>query len=925
MRSFTIRLSAGIAAVAAMTVVSPTRVETQVNPLAFDQGASGLGLALRQLPVEGTVLYVTAHPDDENNGVLVAFNRGRGLKTSLLTVTRGDGGQNEIGPELFQAIGILRGEELMAVHKYDGADQYHTRAFEFGYSFSVEETLQKWGKEEILGDVVRVIRRVRPDVILTMNREGTGGGQHHQTSARLAQEAFRVAADPTKFPEQIREGLRPWQPRKIYQAGGGAGFSAVGEAGPSGAVRVPTGEFDPLLGMTWEQFGQIARGNHKCQGTGQLEAFPGDSAGSYVLYDSEPKIGAAEKDMLDGVDMKLTRLAGFAAGQEAKLPTLNQDLTAIAAAAQTALDSFDARSPKKSAAPIADGLAKVRKLRDAVRASTLTADSKAELDWRLTRKEEDFMKALRLANGIEVRVTSPDGDVVRGQSIDVTTQVFNVGTEPLKVDEVKLNVPQGWTATLKSGQPGDVQPRQAAVVTYTVTVGPNARYSQPYWKVHPGVDRYDLDVPADQTLPWSPPDITASVRYTVGGTTATQNSPAYYRYDGPWVGGEKQKVVNIVPSVSLAMTPDIAVVPLTGAGKRKEFRVALKNNERTGGAVTMKLEAPAGWTVAPATATVNFSVENEEMTTQFFVTPPARLTPGSVNIKAVATRDGKEYREGYQVIAYNHIQERHLFHPAQSEVKTIDVNVPANLRIGYVMGTGDKTADAIEQLGATVEMLTPSDVAFGDLSRFSTIVLGIRAYEVRGDVRGYNARLLDFAKNGGHLVVQYNKSAMNQLGAGSAGAGAGGFRGMDPGAGPGGGGGRGGRGGGAPPQSPYLPFPGSITSNRVTVEEAPIRVVDTGSPVLTEPNRITAKDYEGWVQERGLYFFGAADPRYKDVLAATDPWPYNAGEKTGLLTEAQLGKGTWTYVGLGLWRQLPAGTPGAYRILANLIAKPRLK
>ena len=914
MRRSTFRLTVGLAAVAALTLASSRPVATQINPLAFDQGASGLGLALRQLPVEGSVLYVTAHPDDENNGVLVAFNRGRGLKTSLLTVTRGDGGQNEIGSELFQAIGVLRGEELMAVHKYDGADQYHTRAFEFGFSFSVEETLQKWGKEEIMADVVRVIRRVRPDVILTMNREGTGGGQHHQTTARLAQEAFRIAADPTRFPEQIREGLRPWQPRKVYQAGSGPGFSAVGEATPAGSVRIGTGTFDPLLGMTWEQFGQLARGNHKCQGTSQLEAFAGDTAGIYQLYDSQPKVATAESDPLQGIDTSLARLAVFAAGQESKIPTLTDDLAAIAASAKAALDSFDARSPHASAAPVATGLTKVRQLRDAVRASTLTADAKAELDWRLTRKEDDFMNALRLAQGVDVRVTSPDGDVVRGQSVDVTAQVFNVGVDPLRVDAVQLNVPQGWTAVLKSGQPADVAPRKTATLVYTVTVGPNARYSQPFWKVHPGVDRYDIEIPADQTLPWSPPDITATVRYSTAGTSASIMSPAYYRYDGPWVGGEKQKVVNVVPSVSLTLSPDIAVVPIASAGKRKEFRVSLKNSEKTGGAVQIKLAAPTGWTVTPASATVNFSVENEEMSAQFFVTPPLKLASGVMDVSAVATRDGKEYREGYQVIAYNHIQERHLFHPATSTVKVIDVNVPAGLRIGYIMGTGDQTAEAIRQLGATVELLTPSDVAFGDLSRFSTIVIGIRAYEVRGDVRGYNERLLDFARNGGHLVVQYNKVAMNQLGAGSAGAGAGGFRGSDS----------GGRGG-APVSSPYVPYPGAITSNRVTVEEAPVRVVDTGAQALSEPNKITAADFQSWVQERGLYFFGANDPRYKDLLAATDPWAYNPGEKSGLLTTAVLGRGSWTYVGLGLWRQLPAGTPGAYRILANLISQPRRK
>lgn len=300
------------------------------------------------------------------------------------------------------------------------------------------------------------------------------------------------------------------------------------------------------------------------------------------------------------------------------------------------------------------------------------------------------------------------------------------------------------------------------------------------------------------------------------------------------------------------------------------------------------------------------------MTAQFFVTPPTKVTPGEAEIRAVAVRGDETFREGYQVIAYNHIQTRHLFHPATSKIKMIDVVVPPNLQVGYVMGTGDEVPDAIRQLGATVTMLSADDIAFGNLSKYSTIVLGIRAYEKRPDLRAYNQRLFDFARNGGHLVVQYNKTAMNQLGGGQAGPPPGGFT---------GGGGRGGGRGAnaAPPSSPYVPYPGGITSNRVTVEEAPIRVLEDGTLEMTRPNRITAADFEGWVQERGLYFFGANDPRYTDILAATDPWAFNPGEKKGMLTAAQLGKGTWTYVGLGLWRQLPAGTPGAYRILANLI------
>jgi LmbE family N-acetylglucosaminyl deacetylase len=933
---------------AAAVGLAPHAASTQVTPVRFDQGATGLGLALRQLPVEGSVLYVTAHPDDENNGVLVALNRGRGLKTALLTVTRGDGGQNEIGPELFQAIGILRSEELAGVHKFDGADQYFTRAYEFGYSFSVEETFDKWGREEILRDVVRVVRSVRPDVMLTMNRDGTAGGQHHMGSARLAQEAFRAAADPARFPEQIAEGLRPWQARKIYQAAGGPGgggqagafVTAPGQPAPGAAVRVSTGDYDALLGMSWAQFGQLARAYHQCQGTGQLEAYPGAAAGTYALYDSEPRVQSAESDPLDGIDTSLGRLARFAAGEEARLPSLARDLTAIEASARAALDAFDARAPHKTLPHLSAGLARVRQLRAAVDASALSAGPKAELGWRLDRKAADFAKALQLAQGLVVYVTASDGNVVRGQTFRVTAQVFNTGPEPVAVGRVALNVPAGWTAERESGDSGSLAYNTSATYTYAVTVGPGARFSQPYWKLRPGVDRYDIEVPEHHTLPWSPPDVTATVAYVAAGVDATVTAPAIYRYDGPWVGGEKQKVVNIVPALSVKLTPSVAVVPIAAAGSRREFRVTVANNTPAGGTATVRLETPAGWRVEPASATLTFGVEEEEVTAQFFVTPPARLTPGSTSIRAVATRDGQSFAEGYQVIAYHHIQSRHLYHPATSSVKIVDVTVPAALQVGYVMGTGDEVPEALRQLGATVTMLGPDDVAFGDLSRFSTIVLGIRAYEKRADVRAYNQRLLDFARAGGHLVVQYNKVAMNQLGAGAAGsvggfgggarggAGAGGRGAGAGGAGlvgapPAGTGGRGGRGAAAPPASPYVPFPGGVTSNRVSVEEAPIRVLEEGTVELTGPNRITAADFQGWVQERGLYFFGAGDPRYTDLLGATDPWPNNPGEKRGLLTVAKLGRGTWTYVGLGLWRQLPAGTVGAYRIMANLIARPR--
>ncbi len=893
--------SATALAAVALTLVVSTPATGQVTPLAHDQGAIGLGLALRHLPVEGSMLYVTAHPDDENNGVFVALNRGRGLKTALFTLTRGDGGQNEIGPELFQAIGVLRTEELNAVHRYDNAAQYYSRAFEFGYSFSVEETFDKWGKDEILRDVVRVIRMARPDVILTMPREAPGGGQHHQASARLAAEAFRAAADPARFPDQIAAGLRPWQARKIYEAASGSPGAGMGgpETGAKNTTAISTADFDPLLGMSWNQFGALSRGNHLCQGMGQLEARPGAGMARFSLVDSEPAVTGSEADLFAGIDITLGRIAAFARGQESKIESLTSSLATIDGYAKAANTAFDVRTPHKTLPPLAAGLAKLRTLRDEVKASTLTAGARDEILFRLDRKIGDFERAFALAQGLVVHVTVNDGNVIRGQSFDVTASVFNTGAVPVAIDDVTLNVPSGWTATLKNGAPKSLDYNQSATLTYAVTVGPQARYSQPYWTITPGVDRYTLAIPEHFGLPWSPPDVTADVRYTTTGVSAVLTSPAYFRYEGPWVGGEKQKVVNIVPALSVTLTPDVAIVPIAAAGRKREFRVTVLNNAPTGGAATVRLEAPAGWTVEPQEAALSFSLEEEEMTARFFVTPPTTLKEGAVEIKAVATRDGVEYREGYRVIAYDHIQARHLYEPAASHVKVIDVAVAPNLSIGYVMGSGDEVPTAIAQLGANVTLLSSDDIAFGNLAKFSTIVLGIRAHEKRADLRAYNQRLLDFVRGGGHVLVQYNKVDFNQLGSR-----------LDFNAPP-------------PATSPFAPYPGIVLRDRVTVEEAPIKVLAADRIEMNTPNKIGDVDFAGWVQERGLYFFGAKDARYVDILAAADPWPKNPGEKKGLLTVAPVGNGTWTYVGLGLWRQLPAGTPGAYRILANLISRPR--
>jgi LmbE family N-acetylglucosaminyl deacetylase len=874
-------------------LLAPPPGGAQLEPLAFDRGASGLALALRRVGVAGRVLYVTAHPDDENNAVLVRLSRGLGLHTALLTVTRGEGGQNAIGPELFQALGVLRTEELMAMHRYDGVEQFFGRAYEFGYSFSVEETYEKWGREETLGDVVRVVRTFRPDVILTLPLEARGGGMHHQAVARLARDAFRAAADPLRFPGQ---GLRPWQPRKIYQ--GGTGGYPMELPGPP--VRVPTGVYDPVFGLTWQQVGSRERSLHRCQGVSQILADPGPAEAVYYLVDSEPRVSGPEVDVLDGIDTTLRGLAALAPGS----PSLVSPLAELERRAEAAQASFDARAPEASAPALGRELEALRALRAELPGIVADASRRADVDDRLGEEEGDLEDALALAQGALVEARADDGLVTPGQSFGVTVSLWNEGRAPMSVDVLSLQAPPGWTVVpaKDADEPevvGAVPPGAAARRRFTVTVAPDANPSQPYWRRRPGQDRYDLTVPADETLPWSPPPLTAHLQTRVEELPATLAFPVIFRYPGPFVGGEKQHVVAVVPGLSIRVLPDVTAVPLTGGRASIDVTTFVRQYEPGPGAAAVRLEAPAGWQVEPSSAPVRFAYEGEEVATRFRVVPPPHLEAGTLRLRAVAVRDGREYDATVQEVAYDHIQRRQLLRPAETTVLALDVRTTPGATVGYVMGSGDAVADAIRQLGVPITLLTSEDLAFGDLSRFSTIVTGIRAYETRPDLRSSHPRLLRWVEEGGHLVVQYNRAAFNRVAPG---------RGGEP----------------SPAEtSPFTPYPAVVTSKRISDETAPVRVLAPGHPLLTSPNRIGEQDWAGWVQERAIQLLEPRDPRYVDLLAATDPFPLNPGEKRGILVDAAVGKGTWTYVGLVLFREVPAGVPGGWRLLANLVSRPR--
>jgi LmbE family N-acetylglucosaminyl deacetylase len=862
--------------------------QLRVKPIGELPNDVALRLILRKLASTGTFMETTAHPDDEDNGLLAMMSHGRGMRTVLVSATRGDGGQNEIGPEIFQALGVLRTEELLAVHRFDGAEQYFTRAVDFGYSFSIEESIEKWGRAEIVGDYVRHIRSLRPDVIAGFVCGGGGGGQHHQASTQLTLEAFRAAADPSRYPEQLRDGLRPWQAKRVFCT---EGFGPPQGGATPDLLRVTPSQFDPLLGRTYSEIGLEGRSMHKCQGTSQLLLLPGASqARTYRLKDSvigQP--GVAPKDMFDGIDTTLAGLAAYAGAQPPQ--GLVNALKGIASNVASATEAIETRGPGAAAAPLAEGLRAVRDLRGQLTAIGVADDARYEIERRLALKTSQFEDALVLTHGIRLEALADDGTVVAGQHVKVSVTAGNNGAPDVTLSRVTI-----------AGAPKlEFVPEAKGIATGGAAKGEltldvqDLPLSTPYWTPRQDSARYDFDPDVPFGLPFRPTPFRATFALTIAGIPIAIERPIEYRYSDLFAG-EKRSELEIVPSFNVRITPDIAVVPVAAAvtatrasaansSRTRTIDLSIGNNLSGAATAAASLKAPAGWRVSPVSAPVKFERTDEEVTVSFSVTPPAGVAAGEYAIEGVVTSEGESRATsnlGYEVVEYPHIHRRHVVETARTRVKAIDVRIAPGLRVGYVMGVGDEMPAAIQQLGAEVHLIDPRELASGDLARYNVIVTGVRAYERRPDLRANNNRLLEYVKNGGVLLVNYNKQEFNQ--------------------------------------AQYGPYPAKNGQNRITDENAPIDVLVPSHPLFNTPNRIGADAWAGWVQERGTYFLADRDPRYVDLIRSTDPFPLNPGAKTGALVEARYGTGRWIYLGLGLWRQLPAGTDGAYKLLANLLS-----
>jgi LmbE family N-acetylglucosaminyl deacetylase len=845
------------AIVTALAWLAVSHAQLRVQPVAEYPGEIAYRLALRKLTTIGTFVQATAHPDDEDNTLLAMLGHGRGMRTVLVSATRGEGGQNEIGPELHEALSVLRTAELEAAHRFDGAEQLFTRAVDFGYSFSVEENLDKWGRAEIVGDYVRHIRATRPHVVAGFVCGGDGGGQAHQAATALTIDAVRDAADRAKYPEQIRAGLRPWRVRRLFCT---QGFGQP-RTGPD-LVSVNGDEFDPLLGRTYAELGTEARSMHKCQGTSQLLPLPGAGfARIYKLLDAgDSAVARPLNTMFDGIDTSLAGLARLAEGDA----SIGAALSAIAGAA--------------AAADLPRGLGLVRDLRQRLRAAGLDDEGRYEIDFRLAQKARQFEQALLLKHGIRFEALADDGEVAEGQPVTLTVIAANPGASDLTVRRVSL---AGFSETAMTC--GGVAREGRVSCKATVTVGPGA--AGMYWRTVPAIERYAFDPDVPFGAPFRPSPFRVTFEVAIEGQPIAVDREVEYRYSDI-VAGEKRMALTVLPGLGVDVSPSIVVVP-RGAGRTasRAVRVTVVNNFKRPERVAVTLGVPAGWSADPATASLALSREDEAATVEFRVQPPAGASGDEYTLTATATSEGPggpASQSGYQVIEYPHIRRRHMIRPAAARLKVIDARIAPGLRVGYIMGVGDQVPPAIEQLGASVQLIGPDELSAGDLSKYHVIVTGVRAYERRADLRATNHRLLAYAERGGTVLVQYNKFEFNE--------------------------------------AQYGPFPAKVSANRVTDENAPVEILVPEHPVFSRPNRLGPDTWKGWVQERGLYFFGDRDPRYVDLVQLEDPFPFNAGPKTGALVEARVGKGRWIYIGLGLWRQLPAGTEGAYQLLANLLS-----
>ena len=837
-------------------------------------GAAEAWQKMQKLRTTVSVMHVTAHPDDEHGGVLTKLSRGDGARVTLLTLNRGESGDNAIGPQLFDALGLIRTEELLAAGKYYGIDQqYFTTVVDYGFSKTLEESIAKWGRETVLRDVVRIVRMERPTIILSrfQGNERDGHG-NHQTAGLMAQEAFRAAGDPKRYPEQIAQGLRPWQPKKVYIGG-------VRE-NEDWTLRIDSGEYSPRLGDSYDNVARYGLSFQRSQVSGRFTASAGTNYGYYRLAGSTGAAGAKEASIFDGLPRNIEEAIG-SAGKP------------IDDAVAKAMAAFTMNDPSASVPALVQGLKLTREVLAAAK----------DLDARhiLTIKEQQFQDAINSAMGMELTaVAQPAGMAeptgpgaafappalmaapVPGQTFEVRARLANRGGVKASDPAITIEGDRGWN--VKPGQAtggSAIERHQQATLRATVTLANDVPLSTRPYFYRNGLQEsvYTLSDPSQFSKPVSTPPLRAVARYLID-SVPVEIRETVKRREAKLPYGDVLREVRTVPRIAIMSSPSNAIVPIGQTNRPIDIEVTLLHNAETPSFGQLTLQLPEGWTAKPGSQAFRFERSGERASFRFAVRPTA-VGPRTYEIDAVAIDGLGEYRQGYELIDHRDLEVRYLYREATTTVRGVDVTTVSGLKVGYVMGVGDQVPIGLQQLGAQVTLLGERELASADLAQFDTIMTGTRAYAVREDLKTYNSRLLEYVRNGGNMVVLYNTQELVP--------------------------------------NTFAPFPGELPrgAEEVSEEDSPVSILAPQHQAFNWPNRITNADFNGWVEQRGSKFFTKWDASYTPMISTYDKG--QAPQSGGWLT-ARVGKGTWTYFAYALHRQLPYGVPGAYRITANLLA-----
>jgi len=848
-------LTAWIGALAVVVVLGGAAAQTALEP-ARGGGLATVDEVLARLSTQARVLVVGAHPDDEDN-TLLAWVAAQGGDAAYLALSRGEGGQNLIGPELGVGLGLIRSEELLGARRLEGNQQFFTRAYDFGYSKTLTESLERWPREEILLDAVRVVRRFKPQVIVSIFRDGESPthGQH-QAAGVIAHAAYATAGDMA-FDNVAGAALPAWQTQALYRRAWWRGEDAE-------TIELPLGGLRPTDGQSWRQLAAASRSMHRSQDMGSLQRL---GAGRTEVVWVAGGDGAAGDSLFSGIDTRLEALALLVEepSARAQVTTLLAESAARAERARSTLSPVNLGAAVPELIAIRESLSSARDL-----ALEVGGVAAAEL---IERKIALAERALLAAAGVVVDARSDRGAVAAAQSVEVTTQVWNSGDFQVRV----LEAPGGGDeTTLAAGELGEW--------TETVQVPADANPTVPYFLRRPRQgDLYDwseLEV-AEWGAPFEQPPLSSALRLAVEGAELAVAREVVHVF-ADQASGEVRRPLQVVPSLEVEAAPPLVMRPDFGTGVTT-VAVRLRSHAETALGGQVEVQVPAEW---PAVEAVPFAIADAHgaAALEIGIAVPPDVAPGRYRLPVTATLATAEtFGSAFPRTDYSHVRARSRPVPAAVDLVIVDLALPFG-PIGWVLGASDVVPTALARLGAKIDLLSAAEVAEVDLSTYETVVIGSRAYETNPALGRANAKLLDYAREGGTLVLLYQQYQFSR----------GGF-------------------------APYA-FEISRPHNRVTDEGAAVRVLDGEHAAFNHPNQLGPADWQGWVQERGLYFGGTWGPEFVPLLAMSDP---GEDEALGSLLVAELGKGLYVYTGLSFFREIPAGVPGAYRLLANLLALKR--